>query len=446
VRYVSTRGGVPAASFEEVLLAGIAGDGGLYVPEAWPELSSDQVVDLARRPYPEVVAAVGELFGAGDIGELVRVAVDAYAGFEQLVPLTTFGESRYLLELFWGPTFAFKDYALQWLGRLLDRTLRHRGDHYLVLGATSGDTGSAAIAALAGLSSLNLVVLHPHDRISEVQRRQMTTVMADNVHNLAIDGTFDDCQRIVKELLVGLDRPVSSVNSINWVRILGQIPYYLWAVGALGSEEVDVVVPTGNFGNVYSAWAARRIGAPIRKLIVGTNVNRSVVRFFEDGRVVPSSVIPTITPAMDIQIPSNLERLVFEVVHRDGKRVVEAMSGERVDDVDGFPFEAYWFTDDQIRDTMRDTYRAFGVQVDPHTAVAIAASDSNHGDVPSIVVGTAHPAKFPSVVTEVTGRAPDTPTRIAQLADRDERFVVLPSNREVVERFITWKIGGNAVQ
>jgi threonine synthase len=435
---MSTRGGVSGASFEDVLLTGLARDGGLFVPEEWP------VLDAGAGSYPDVVAAVGALFGAG--GELRALAEDTYRVFDRLLPLTELGEDRYLLELFWGPTFAFKDYALQWLGRLLDRVLQQRGERSLVVGATSGDTGSAAIAAIANLPSLDVVILHPRGRVSDVQRRQMTTVTAPNVQNVAIEGTFDDCQRIVKNLLRSSNRPMSSVNSINWVRIMGQIPYYVKAVDLLGVDEVDVVVPTGNFGNVYSAWAARRMGVPIRRLVVGTNVNRSVVRFFQDGSIVPEAVIPTVTPSMDIQIPSNLERLVFELLDREGDRVTAAMNGDGVPNPDPGPFVGYSFDDRRILATMRDVDQRYGMQVDPHTAVAIAASDEVPREVPTIVVGTAHPAKFPDAVREATGRYPVAPPRIAQLAEREERFTVLPASSDAVARFVTWKIGGTAVE
>jgi len=440
MRYVSTRGGVTGASFTDVLLSGLASDGGLFVPETWPQF------DASFDDYPGLVADVAGLFGVD--GDLTALAQQAYAGFDRLVPITELGDDRYLLELFWGPTYAFKDYALQWLGRLLDRTLKQ--DRYVVLGATSGDTGSAAIAAVAGRPALDIVVLHPQGRVSEVQRRQMTTVSAANVHNVAIEGTFDDCQRIVKTLLLRMERPVSSVNSINWVRVMGQIPYYLWAVDTVAEELVDVAVPTGNFGNVYSAWAAKQMGAPIRNLIIGTNVNRSVVRFMDDGSIIPSTVIPTVAPAMDIQIPSNLERLVFELLGRNGEQTARAMAGGGVHDLDGAPFEAHWFTDEQIVETIGSVYRWHGKQIDPHTAIAVAATDAAERDIPVIVVGTAHPAKFPDVVERATGVAPDTPQRIADLTHREEHFTVLPADPDAVEMFIdqacTWKIGESTVQ
>jgi threonine synthase len=432
VRYQSTRGGVSGTTFESVLLTGLASDGGLFVPEAWPHLGPP------AGGYTDVVSAVAALFGGGE--DLTSLAEETYQVFEKLVPLTELGEDRWLLELFWGPTFAFKDYALQWLGALLDRILRRRGQRLLVVAATSGDTGSAAIAAVADLPSIDIVVLHPHGRVSEVQRRQMTTVDAPNVHNLAIEGTFDDCQRIVKTVLTKPERPVSSVNSINWVRVMGQIPYYVHAVAALGAPEVDVAVPTGNFGNVYSAWAARKMGVPIRRLIIGTNANRSVARFFEDGLIEADTVIPTIAPAMDIQIPSNLERLVFEMLDRDGARVAEAMSGGGVPGVGGGPFEAHSFEDSEILEAMGHVDRRYGIQIDPHTAVAVAASDAAGGDVPTIVVGTAHAAKFPDAVEIATGRPPIAPPRIAALADLEEDFKVLPATVDAVNGYVTWRI------
>ena len=332
MRYLSTRGLAAALDFDDVVLSGLATDGGLYVPETWPEFTRQEMATLKSLAYPELVAAVSSPFMTGTGADLEGLAADAYAGFEQLVPITELGDGLWLLELFWGPTLAFKDYALQLLGRLFDASLEARGSRALLLGATSGDTGSAAIAACRDRSSLDIVILHPHGRVSDVQRRQMTTVAAANVHNVAVQGTFDDCQRLVKGMLADTamrqDLSVTSVNSINWVRIMAQVAYYFAAALAMGAPDrpVSFAVPTGNFGNIFAAYVARRMGLPIRRLIVGTNRNNAVVRFFETGRLSTETVVPTITPAMDIQVPSNLERLLFDLHGRDGEAIRRLMS------------------------------------------------------------------------------------------------------------------------
>ncbi len=454
MRYLSTRGQAQPLGFDDVVLSGLATDGGLYVPETWPEFANGEIAALQGVPYPALVAAVSAPFVAGSAADLHGIAREAYAPFERLVPLTDLGGGVWLLELFWGPTLAFKDYALQLLGRLFEATLTARDGRALLLGATSGDTGSAAIEACRDRSRLDIVVLHPHGRVSDVQRRQMTTVSAANVHNVAVQGNFDDCQRLVKGMLADpalrSDLNVTSVNSINWVRIMGQVAYYFAAAVALGApgRAVSFAVPTGNFGNVFAAYVARQMGLPIRRLIVGTNRNNAVVRFFETGTLSTEAVVPTITPAMDIQVPSNLERLLFDLHDRDGEAIRHLMTqfadrghveidAAHLRHVREF-VSGSWFDEPAIRQTMADIFAEQGLLVDPHTAVGIAAARAadREPDVPVICVGTAHPAKFPEAVKEATGVHPPLPARLADLFERTEAMAVLPPDRHAIEAFV----------
>jgi threonine synthase len=444
----------PALGFDDVLLTGLAPDGGLYVPESWPAFSESEIAALRELSYPALVAAVAAPFVDGSVADLIAITEEAYAPFERLVPLTELGDGLWLLELYWGPTLAFKDYALQLLGRLFDKSLSARNTRALLLGATSGDTGSAAIEACRDRSRLDIVVLHPHGRVSDVQRRQMTTVDAPNVHNVAVEGTFDDCQRLVKAMLADPalrhDLGVTSVNSINWVRIMAQVAYYFAAALAMGApqREVSFAVPTGNFGNVFAAYVARRMGVPIRRLIIGTNQNNAVVRFVETGRLSIGPVVPTITPAMDIQVPSNLERLLFDLHDRDGEAVRHLM--DRFSERGQLDVEAVrlrnlhdfvtgsWFDEAAIRHTLAEVFRETGRLIDPHTAVGVAAARALQPDqdVPVICVGTAHPAKFPDAVETATGVRPPLPERLADLLDRTETMTVLPPDRLAIESFV----------
>ncbi len=454
MRYVSTRGAAPALPFDDVMLSGLAPDGGLYVPEAWPELDGAKISSLRGLPYPDLVAAVSAPFLEGAVDDFSGIAADAYASFERLAPLTDLGNGLWLLELFWGPTLAFKDYALQLLGRLFQAGLDARRARALVLGATSGDTGSAAIEACRDRSALDIVVLHPHGRVSDVQRRQMTTVPSANVHNVAVRGTFDDCQRLVKLMLADpdlrSDLAATSVNSINWVRIMAQVAYYFAGALALGApdREVSFAVPTGNFGNVFAAYVARKMGLPIRRLVIGTNQNNVVARFLETGRFSIDTVVPTITPAMDIQVPSNLERLLFDIYGRDGEAVRRVM-GEfaehgrvgvepsRLQELRGFVSGA-WFDESATGRTLAEVFAETSMLVDPHTAIGIAAAlaTERDPDVPVICVGTAHPAKFPDAVEAATGVRPPLPGRLADLFERPEAMTVLPPDRHAIEAFV----------
>jgi len=458
LRYVSTRGETAQLGFEEVLLAGLARDGGLYVPESWPRFSPDQIRALAGLNYAELAARVIAPFVGDtvDEDELHRICRDAYARFHHpaVAPLVEIDRNLWLLELFHGPTLAFKDFALQVLGRLFDHVLRKRGQRVTVVGATSGDTGSAAIEACRDRDAVDIFILHPKGRVSDVQRRQMTTVPSLNVHNIAIEGTFDDCQDLVKGMFN--DRPfresfrLSAVNSINWARIVAQTAYYFAAATALGApgRSVAFCVPTGNFGNVYAGYVARQMGLPVERFIIATNQNDILARFFSTGRMEIQPVAPSYSPSMDIQVSSNFERLLFDMLDRDGAQVARAMGEFRSSGVMSVPperlqalkglFSAARCDDAGTLEVIADLHRQSGIFVDPHTAVGIAAARRLRGDpaVPLVVLSTAHPAKFPDAVARATGVSPPLPPALADLMDRPERCTVLPNNLHAVEDFV----------
>jgi threonine synthase len=437
-------------SFSDVLLTGLASDGGLYVPEEWP----DQPVLSVGTSYAE---AAGEVMwpyveGSIDRDDLQSLVDEAYATFRHpdVVPLRDLGDGLWLAELFWGPTLAFKDVALQLVGRLFDHELTRRGERATIVVATSGDTGSAAIEACRGRESLDIVVLHPAGRVSDVQRRQMTTVDEPNVHNVAIDGTFDDCQDLVKALFA--DEAfrsrvhLSAMNSINWARVMAQVVYYVTAQHTLG-EPTSFAVPTGNFGNVLSGWVARRTGTPIPQLVVSSNRNDIVVRWLQSGVMATGEVHPTISPSMDIQVSSNVERLLFELYERDGTAVADLMAefretgtfdvgGTRLAAV-GEIFEGARFDDDETRAEMRRTYEERGVLIDPHTAVGLAAARARRDPLrPMVVLGTAHPAKFPDAVEAATGVRPPLPDFLGDLLERPERLTPLANDVAAVAEFV----------
>ena len=451
MRYISTRGEAPALAFDDVVLAGLARDGGLYMPESWPTLSPQELRSLRRLSYPELAARILALFAKPAISEaeLAMLAEDAYRNFDgypEIAPLKPLREGEWLLELFHGPTLAFKDYPLQVLGRLFDLVLARRGERITVLGATSGDTGSAAIEACRDRETLDIFVLHPRGRVSEVQRRQMTTVAAKNVHNIAIEGTFDDCQDLVKALFndVRLRERLrlGAVNSINWARIATQIVYYVHAALMLGAPDraVAFAVPTGNFGNVFAAYAAGRMGVPIARLIIGSNRNDILTRFFASGRMEIGPVFATLSPSMDIQISSNFERYLFELYDRDATAVRGLMQSLREHHAFSANPERFRHTretfaasccdDQKTKQVIRAVWEESGELVDPHTAIGIAAARDTAlpADIPVIAVGTAHPAKFPDAVEAATGIRPPLPARLADLLRGREQYQVLPAD------------------
>ncbi len=459
LRYISTRGAAPDLEFDDVLLTGLARDGGLYVPEAWPRFDGGMVKTLRGQSYETVASRVAAPFVAGgSVTEevLERLVAEAYAGFGHTAraPLVQIDQRLWLMELFHGPTLAFKDYAMQLLGRLFDHVLDQRGQRVTIVAATSGDTGSAAIEACRDRKAVDIFVLHPKGRVSDVQRRQMTTVPSDNVHNIAIDGSFDDCQDLVKAMFndqAFRDQiSLSAVNSINWARIMAQTAYYVAAAAALGvpDRRIAFSVPTGNFGNVYAAYAARAMGVPIERLIIGSNRNDILTRFFEGGEMRMEAVVPTISPSMDIQVSSNFERLLFDLCDRDGARVAAVMSAFRKDGnfaVDENQhgrvrtlFEAHRLDDDGIRATIGEIYGETGMLIDPHTAVGLSAARRSvlDPDVAVVALGCAHPAKFPDAVEQAAGVRPQLPPRLADLFDRPERATDLPNDLAAVQGFI----------
>ena len=455
MHYVSTRGAAPRLDFESVTLAGLAADGGLYMPEHWPQLSRDEVAGLAGLSYVETAVRVMRPFVGDALGEeeLRALCTQAYGRFAHraVTPLVQLDERHWVLELFHGPTLAFKDVALQLLGLLFERFLRDRDTHLTVIGATSGDTGSAAIDALAGRAKVDIFMLHPLGRVSDVQRRQMTTVWAPNVHNIAIEGNFDDAQALVKAMFADQGFAgrfnLSAVNSINWARLMAQIVYYFYAAVRLGAPDRPVAfsVPTGNFGDVFAGYAAAKMGLPVARLIVATNVNDILHRALSTGDYSAADVTPTATPSMDIQVSSNFERLLFDLdpaaipgqmatFARDrAKRLTPAQlegaaklfASARVD-ADGMALAMRWACEGS------------GQILDPHTAVALAAARESElaADIPIVTLATAHPGKFRDAVERATGLRPALPSRVGALFDREERYEVLPAELGALTDYI----------
>ena len=458
MHYVSTRGTAPVLGFEAVTLAGLAADGGLYVPERWPTLSVDAIAALKGKSYAETAATVMAPFIGDALSEpaLRALCETAYGRFEHdaVTPLVQLDGQHWLLELFHGPTLAFKDVALQLLGLLFERFLSGRDSHLTVIGATSGDTGSAAIDALAGRAKVDIFMLHPQGRVSEVQRRQMTTVLAPNVHNIAIDGSFDDAQALVKAMFA--DRPfaerfeLSAVNSINWARLMAQIVYYFYAAVRLGGPERPVAfsVPTGNFGDVFAGYCAARMGLPIAKLIVATNVNDILHRALSAGDYSAGTVTATAAPSMDIQVSSNFERLLFDLHGRDAQALCAGMGGfdrdrrmtltPAMQAEAGNIFVSARVDAEAMTGAMQHAATRMGQVIDPHTAIGLAAARAIAlpADVPVVTLATAHPAKFGDAVERAIGRRPALPARIAGLFDRTERYETVPATLAAVEAHI----------
>jgi threonine synthase len=458
VKYVSTRGAAPVLGFGDVLLAGLARDGGLYVPETWPILAPDLLARAADARYADVALEVMWPFVEGSIERdaFAAIVADTYASFDHpdVVPLRDLGDGLWLAELFHGPTLAFKDIALQLVGRLFAHELALRGERVTIVGATSGDTGSAAIEACRDRPGIEIVILHPAGRVSEVQRRQMTTVDAPNVHNLAVEGTFDDCQDLVKALFA--DEPfrdrvnLSAVNSINWARVMAQTVYYVTSSARLtaGQAPVGFSVPTGNFGNVFAGYGAQRMGLGVAGFVVASNANDILTRFLESAVMEMTDVAPTLSPSMDIQVSSNFERLLFELYGRDGAAVAETMLRFRdegrfsIDDDRMGLLREHWtgtsVDDAETTHVIRDWYDRLGLLVDPHTAVGLAAAARRRPDptVPMVALATAHPAKFPDAVEAATGVRPPLPAALADLFERPERFDTVPADYDGVRSAI----------
>ncbi len=459
MRYLSTRGQAAPRDFEGVLLAGLAEDGGLFLPESWPSLSPAEWRALRGLPYAELAARLMHLFAGETLSlETLRgMTGPAYAGFGHpaVAPLVQLDTRTFALELFHGPTLAFKDMAMQLLGRLFDHVLAKRGERITIVGATSGDTGSAAIEACRDRAAIDIVILHPEGRTSEVQRRQMTTVLSANVANLAVQGSFDDCQDLVKAMFG--DAPfreemrLAAVNSINWARVAAQIPYYAYAALALGAPDRPVAfsVPTGNFGNVLAAWAVMQMGLPVERLIVGANRNDILARFLASNDMSVRGVEPSLSPSMDIQVSSNFERLLFELLGRDAAATAETMRRFRAEGRMPVPdaawakatglFHGFTLSDEGTLAEIRHLWETAGYLADPHTAIGTAAARAHapaDPGIPVVVAATAHPAKFPDAVERAVGLRPPLPARLADLYEREERFSVLPLGMAAVEDFV----------
>ncbi|NIJ08635.1 threonine synthase [Sphingomonas vulcanisoli] len=456
--YRSTRGGGEPLDFERVTLAGLAPDGGLYVPESWPSLSREAIAALRGLSYVDTAVAVMAPFVEGVLSreELKGLCTAAYGRFSHaaVTPLAQVDERHWLLELFHGPTLAFKDVALQLVGLLFERFLANRDTHLTVIGATSGDTGSAAIDALAGRAKVDIFMLHPAGRVSEVQRRQMTTVLAPNVHNIAIEGSFDDAQALVKAMFADQSFAgrfsLSAVNSINWARLMAQVVYYFYAAVRLGAPEREVAfsVPTGNFGDVFAGYVAAKMGLPIARLIVATNVNDILHRALSAGDYSVGTVTPTAAPSMDIQVSSNFERLLFDLHGRDGAALKQTMTGFEATKTMAIGanmragiadlLTSARIDPDGMALAMREAWQGSGQLIDPHTAIALAAAKSADvpADVPIVTLATAHPAKFPDAVERATGQRPPLPGRVGDLFARAERYDTLPATLEVIEAYI----------
>ncbi|MBU6448921.1 MAG: threonine synthase [Rhodospirillales bacterium] len=457
MRYVSTRGQAPELDFAGVLLAGLAADGGLYMPAAWPRFSAAEMKALRGLPYPELAAKIIAPFAAGSIGEaeLLEMCHRAYAGFvhKATTPLVQVDTNLYALELFHGPTLAFKDMALQLVGHLFEHVLAERGETVRIVGATSGDTGSAAIEAVANRKNIDITILHPEGKTSEVQRRQMTTVQADNVLNIAVAGNFDDCQDLVKAMFA--DTPfraemnLSAVNSINFARIAAQIPYYVYAALNLGApeREVAVAVPTGNFGNILAAWAAKQMGLPIAKFIVASNRNDILSRFLDANDMSVKAVEPSLSPSMDIGVSSNFERLLFEFLGRDAGLTAKTMAdfrgtgkmvvAEPVWQSIRQQFRGYRLDDAATLAEIARFWKESAYLADPHSVIGLAAGrDCGLVGMPVIAAATAHPAKFPDAIEKAVGSRPPLPPHLSDLYDRKEIFTRAPADLNAIETLV----------
>jgi threonine synthase len=461
MHYISTRGTAPRLAFNDVLLAGLASDGGLYVPESWPQFSAPDLRMLRGKSYAEIAAVIMWPFVEGDIPRAAfQTMVDeAYATFRHpaVCPVIQTGSHEFIVELFHGPTLAFKDVAMQLIARLMDAVLALRGQRATIVGATSGDTGGAAIEAFAGRERTDMFIFFPHGRVSQVQRLQMTSAKAANVHAVALDGTFDDCQAIVKGLFnhhaFRDEVQLSGVNSINWGRIMAQIVYFFTSAIALGAPDrpVSFTVPTGNFGDIFAAYSAKRMGLPIDQLIIATNDNDILARTFETGTYEMRGVVQTTSPSMDIQISSNFERLVFDAYQRDPAPVVAAMAGLQQSGAFTLSEAALGFMrdhgfcagragTDEVAQTLRILKAESGYRLDPHTATAIHVQRRLlKNNAPGLVLATAHPAKFPDAVEAATHERPPLPDWLGDLMERQEYVSRLPNDQKMVEEFIREK-------
>ncbi len=459
MRYISTRGSAPALSFEQAMMTGLARDGGLYVPETVPTLTHTQIAAMAGKSYEDIAFEVMSPFIADTFSdaEFKALIAKAYAGFGHAAraPLVQLAPNHFLLELFHGPTLAFKDFAMQLIGQMFQASLTRSGDRITIVGATSGDTGSAAIEAFKGLSNVDVFILFPHGRVSEVQRRQMTTPSEANIHALAVDGDFDDCQAALKDMFNDFEFRdtvrLAGVNSINWGRVLAQVVYYFSSAVSLGAphREVSFTVPTGNFGDIFAGYIAKQMGLPIRDLVVATNQNDILHRTLETGAYTKEGVTPSISPSMDIQVSSNFERALFDAYGRDGAAVAGQM-----DDLKNGGFEISQGAIQMLRDTFKSGrvseeqtsaaiaryLKDHGELLCPHSAVGVDVAEDHLGAIPMVTLATAHPAKFPDAVKTASGIAAPLPPRMADLFDRNERVTRVANNLDALKTLIKERI------
>lgn len=462
MKYISTRGNAPVLTFEEAMLTGLARDGGLYVPESWPTLSVETIAGFAGQSYQDIAFAVmkpfiGDTFGDAEFRAIIE---RAYAGYshDAICPISQIGHNEFLLELFHGPTLAFKDVAMQLIGQMFDASLKKRGERLTIVGATSGDTGSAAIEAFRGSDAVDVFIMYPHGRVSEVQRRQMTTPSEANVHALAVDGDFDDCQAQLKAMFNDFEFRdgvrLAGVNSINWARVMAQVVYFFTSAVSLGAphRKVSFTVPTGNFGDIFAGYVAKKMGLPVERLVIATNQNDILHRTVQSGDHAKQGVTPSISPSMDIQVSSNFERLLFDLYDREGDAVSQLMddlneSGQfalsqgalsRLTDM----FDSGRASEDETTATIKSVYAGTGQIQCPHTAVGIKVAGEQRGDVsvPMITLATAHAAKFPDAVEAATGQRPDLPPHMADMYDRDERITRIPNDLNEIEALIRDRI------
>lgn len=455
MRYISTRGTAPTLSFGEAMMTGLARDGGLYVPETVPVLTRDEIAAMAGLPYEEIAFRVMTPFLGGFFSddEFRGLLAKAYAGFGHAAraPLVQLGPNHFLLELFHGPTLAFKDFAMQLIGQMMQAALARTGERITIVGATSGDTGSAAIEAFKGLSNVDVFILFPHGRVSEVQRRQMTTPAEGNVHALAMDGDFDDCQARVKDMFNDFafrdGVRLAGVNSINWARVLAQVVYYFSSAVSLGAphRSVSFTVPTGNFGDIFAGYIARQMGLPIDRLVIATNQNDILDRALRAGEYRTNGVKPSISPSMDIQVSSNFERALFDAYGRDGSAIAQLMDEMKSG---GFAisqgalqmlrdtFASGRCDEDETRATIARTLAQTGELLCPHSAVGVKVAEEQPGTAPMITLATAHPAKFPDAVEAASGIRPGLPPRMADLFQRDERVTRVPNDLAALQTLI----------
>ncbi|MEM9641274.1 MAG: threonine synthase [Pseudomonadota bacterium] len=458
MRYISTRGSAPVLGFEQAMLSGLARDGGLYIPETWPQLSAAQIAGFAGQPYEEVAFQVmrpfiGDSFSDAEFRDVIAKAYAVF-GHAARCPLVEIASGHFLLELFHGPTLAFKDVAMQLIGQMFEVSLKRAGRRVAIVGATSGDTGSAAIEAFRGSASVDVFIMYPHGRVSDVQRRQMTTPSEDNVHALAIDGDFDDCQARLKDMFndlpfrdgVGL----AGVNSINWARVLAQVVYYFTSAVSLGApaRAVSFTVPTGNFGDIFAGYVAKRMGLPIERLIIATNQNDILHRTLETGAHHKQTVVPSISPSMDIQVSSNFERLLFDVYDREAPAVRQSMDALKSHGAYDLPqgalrrlreeFDSGRVSEAETSAQIAQTLSSTGELLCPHSAIGVRVADAQLiGTTPMITLATAHPAKFPDAVEAATGTRPALPRRMEDLFERPERLTRLPNDLATIQGFVT---------